>query len=201
MTMAAPVTTVHSVAEAYLFVMVRRCAACGEGPVQTQDNLTRATSARDGWTLSTVCAKCKNSESLQFIIEPEPTRTEAASNRINPTSKRSEAIDLLGWLTLYRTIIESAKKQEQPAEMRRLAGEAAQCLDEALKFYEPGDELPPAGAFFSQDSAQRFRDHPQQFARSRWMHERSRLPETSVLTRGSASAGKPPWWKFWKSRN
>ena len=59
---------------------------------------------------------------------------------------------------------------------RKLSLEAAQCLDEALKFYEEDNDLPPNDAFFHAGSRDRFRDHPQHFSRQRLLHLRSKLP-------------------------
>src|SRR5262245_1450053 len=160
---STPVIRVHSVAEAYLFVMVRQCPACGDGPVRSTNELTRISSASDGWALDVACAACRHADNLRFEIDPQPTRAEAATSRINPTDHRSEAIDLLGWLTLYRSIVASAQKETDPQSARRLALEAAQCLDEALKFYTPDNELPGLDAFVTEAARNRFRDHPQQF--------------------------------------
>jgi hypothetical protein len=71
---------------------------------------------------------------------------------------------------------EAAGKEKNKTEARRLALEAAQCLDEALKFYVEDNDLPTKDTFFHHGSRQRFRDHPEQFSRQRLLHLRSKLP-------------------------
>src|SRR5262249_36497388 len=161
-----------SVAEAYLYVRSMRCRACSQGPINPNDELTRREAAEGGWTLQTTCAACKAGTVFHFRIDPLPTREEAQSDRINQTSRPSEAIDLLGWLSLFQSILTASEQQLDRQVARQLAWEAAQCLDEAMKFYEPEEELPSATAFFNDESRQRFRDHPQQFAKSKWRQRR-----------------------------
>src|SRR5262249_22050944 len=132
-----------------------------------------------------------------FRIDPMPTREEAQSDRINQTSRPSEAIDLLGWLSLFQSILTASEQQLDRQVARQLAWEAAQCLDEAMKFYEPEEELPSATAFFNDESRQRFRDHPQQFAKSKWRQRRMMLPDMTART----TSPKPVrWWQFWRPR-
>ncbi|MCZ6698312.1 MAG: hypothetical protein O7D94_05205 [Planctomycetota bacterium] len=192
---------VHSVAEAYLVLMVRRCEVCDRGPLEARADLTKARSGDGQWELPTNCPTCGNDEVLEFRIAPEPTPEQAATNWVNPTQERSRAIDLLGWLTLFRSILEASKKETDKSEIRKLAIECAQCLDEALKFYEPDNELPNQNAFFSEESLTRFRDLPQQFTRSRWLHERSKLPVVVFRTPKSENAGSRRWWQLWRRRD
>ncbi len=191
---------VHSVAEAYLYLMVRSCPICDRGPVRSAGELTKTQTDTGPWEMPTRCSVCGEDQVLSFEIRPEPTPEQAGSNWINPTPDRSRAIDLLGWLTLFRSIISASQKESDKEETRRLALECAQCLDEALKFYEPDNEVPGDGAFFTEASRRRFRDHPQQFARSRWQHERSKLP--TVVFRGldKHPDEATPRWRFWKKR-
>lgn len=191
---------VHSVAEAYLCLMVRRCPVCDHGPLEARADLTKVSSGEGGWDLPTTCPTCGHDEPLTFQIEPEPTPEQAASNWINPTKERSRAIDLLGWLTIYRSILTASQKETDKTEFRKLAIECAQCLDEALKFYEPDNELPNENAFYREESLTRFRDRPQQFARSRWLHERSKLPTVVFRNVDSPTTGRRRWWQFWRRR-
>ncbi len=189
---------VHSVAEAYLVLVVRRCPVCHQGPVHARCDLTKTDAARLRWTLDACCDACGNEERLEFRIDPDPTAEQAASDWINPTDERSRAIDLLGWLTLFRSIHAAYQKEPDKVEARRLAIECAQCLDEALRFYESDNDLPPDDAFFTDEGRRRFRDHPRQFARPRWQHERSRLPTVVFRTHPGAPHPARPWWRFWK---
>src|ERR1051325_1709839 len=141
-----PAVTVHSVAEAYLYVRSTRCRACGQGPLNQIDELTRREAADGGWTLHTACAACGAKFVFHFRIDPMPSREEAQSDRINQTSNPSEAIDLLGWLSLFQSILTASEQQTNRQTARQLAYEAAQCLDEAMKFYGTDEELPSAAA-------------------------------------------------------
>ncbi len=187
---------VHSVAEAYLCVMVRSCRHCGKGPLTAIGDIKRIGESPGSWQLDVQCKPCRSPESLKFNIDPVPSRLGAQSNLINPTPHRSEAIDLLGWLTLYRTIVATVKTAANPAEARKLAAEAAQCLDEALKFYTVENELPTADAFFTPESRQRFADHPDQFARSRWREERLKLPAGQAIPSITPAEKRKSWWPW-----
>lgn len=187
---------VHSVAEAFLCVMVRTCRACGRGPINAVGGIRRVGEAVSNWQLDTQCKACRAPETLHFAIDPVPSRLGAESNVINPTPHRSEAIDLLGWLTLYRTIVTTVKSAPNSAEARKLASEAAQCLDEALKFYTLENELPPEDAFFTDESRRRFADHPDQFARTRWREERLKLPAGGTTPLEAAKPRRRSWWPW-----
>ncbi len=189
--------SVHSVAEAYLYLMATPCPRCHRGAVAQDGDLTRAGGTPASWTLATRCGSCNAAETLRFVIDPPPSREQAQSNAINPTRESSKAIDLLGWLSLFQSILGAAGKATNKAEGRQLAIEAAQCLDEAFKFYEPGEELPGAEAFFSETSRQRFASHPQQFARAKWRERRLKLPDTDARTMAAATERPRPWWRFW----
>jgi hypothetical protein len=195
-----PPIPVHSVAEAYLYRMATPCPACHRGALAQTGDLTKAGDATSRWTLATRCGSCNAAETLQFAIDPVPGREQAKSCRINATSEPSKAIDLLGWLSLFQSILGAAGKATDKAEGRQLAIEAAQCLDEAFKFYGPGEELPGPEAFFSESSRQRFASHPQQFALSRWRVRRLMLPDVEARTLAASAERPRPWWRFWRER-
>jgi hypothetical protein len=197
MILELPVVSVHSVAEAYLYLMSLRCPVCGKGPVRERGQITKGKPEGDEWSLAAACAACQEPCVAQFRIQPTPTRAQARSSEINPTPHRSEAIDLLGWLTLFQTILAASEKEPDRPSARQLACEAALCLDEALKFYESDDELPRPDAFFTEESRRRFREHPHHFARSKWRQRRLMLPDAAARTR---AADSPRWWQFWRRR-
>lgn len=197
----ASVIQIHSVAEAYLYLMVQPCPFCENAPLEKTHDLTKTGPGDSGWRLSASCPACRQDSTLLFEIQPPPTREQAQSSRINPTPRPSRAIDLLGWLTLFQSILAAANKQKGAQRSRELAAEAAQCLDEALKFYQGDEELPPPDAFFTERSRRRFEAHPQQFARSQWLERRLRLPDTNAQTTAAASSRKPKWWQFWRRRD
>ena len=122
-----------------------------------------------------------------------------AAPRINPSPEPSRIIDVGQWLTLFRVILEAASQAAGRAESRRLGYEAAQCLDEALKFYDEDSDLPPEDAFFHEATADRFRSHPELFARQRLLAMRDKLPSLDAMER--RLAGKPTrprsWWRRW----
>jgi hypothetical protein len=185
---------VHSVAEAYLYLSASPCRVCGGGPVKPEADLTKSDSYSSRYTIATGCRKCGNQSGLMFNIDPPPSRDQARSDVINPTPDRSRAIDLLGWLTLFRTIIAASEKESDKVLARQLAWEAAQCLDEALRFYQDENEMPDEAAFFSEESRRRFHEQPAHFARSTWRERRLKLPDVRART----SSETKSWWKFWK---
>ena len=191
----------HSVAEAYAYLMVTPCPTCGRGRLREQGELRMTEAASGEWTLDSICESCKGTNSFHFSINPPPTRESAASTVINPTTERSRAIDLLGWLGLYRSILSSLSKGGNAQQARELALEAAQCLDEALKFYDADNDLPPPEAFFTVADRRRLRDHPEQFARSRWLAERRKLPEMRVRTQEAKKGLARRLWQIWRRRN
>lgn len=195
MTPDSAAVEVHSVAEAYLYLMTLRCPVCGKGPVRESGELTKGRTDQEGWTLSAACAACSHGYMYRFNINPPTTREEARSDRINSTPERSLAIDLLGWLTLFQTIIAASEKETDRRTRRQLALEAAQCLNEALKFYGADNEMPPADAFFTDESRRRFHEHPQLFVRTKWQQRRLILPDDKVRTQ---SRDRPRWWQFWR---
>lgn len=193
----ADVIPVHSIAEAYLYLMILRCRNCGKGPLKQRGDLTRTAAAPGGWLLTAACSTCAAEHALHFSIEPMPTREQAASDRINPTSERSGAIDLLGWLSLFQTILTESQKSRDKETARQLAYEAAQCLDEALKFYQGDRDLPEDSAFFTEESLRRFHDHPPYFSRSKWRERRLKLPDISTHTQ-ALHKPRRRWWQFWR---
>lgn len=191
-----PTVQAHSVAEAYLYLKVSPCPRCLRGLLTPLVDLT---SESDGWRLSCTCQHCDSTVDLRFQIDPAPSRESAQSKVINSTDEPSRAIDLLGWLNLFHQIVTAAGRTEDRAEGRELALEAAACLDEALKFYEKENEMPPRAAFFTDAGKAALRDHPQRFLRSMWLQRRMTLPQANAATRGT---DKPPaqkrrrWWPF-----
>jgi hypothetical protein len=118
---------------------------------------------------------------------------------VNPTGSPSRIIDLGQWLSLFYLLVESANRAAGKQETRRQTFQAAQCLDEALKFYS--DELPPASAFFTESSSQAYARYPERFARQKLLAMRSKLPDMRLMTRRLRRDAQPRrrrWWGFWK---
>lgn len=187
------VLNVHSVAEAFLYVSLTYCPRCQRRPVRAAGDLTRSTDGA-GWTLEIECTRCAKRSSLRFRVEPPPTSANAA--RINSTHERSAVIDVAGWLALFRVIADGAANEPNRLDARGMTLEAAQCLDEALRFYAPGQELPDDSACYDDSSRERLRSHPEQFQHSRLRAMRDKLPAVPV---GDMPESKPRkrWWRIW----
>ena len=107
--------------------------------------------------------------------------------------------------TSARATTEDARSANDRAGARQLQIEAGLCLDEALKFYDDDNDLPPEEAFYSDDSRTRFRDRPGLFARQRLIELRGELPKSSAPGTGQTPAAEdrsspPPsagqhWWR------
>jgi len=191
MSPSSPILPVHSLLEARLYLMVTGCDAC-DGPVL----IGAATCQAGVLTVPTTCRKCGASRDVQFDVAglsldregatplPEPDGDAA----INPTDQPSGAIDVGGWLTLYGILLEQARSMADRVTARRRRIVAGRCLEEALKFYEEGNELPPVGAFRRDTSRRQFRDRPELFARQRLIEQRAALPMPHT---GPVTGGKP----------
>jgi hypothetical protein len=113
---------------------------------------------------------------------------------VNPTDEPSRILDVGQWIVLFRMITERAAREIDKIQARHLGIEAAQCLEEALKFYDDVDnDLPPQEALFTEASRTRFRKAPEQFSRRRLIDLRAKLPSGSAM-RASLSAKKKRWW-------
>lgn len=115
---------------------------------------------------------------MEFTIAHEGSSSNAAElSAINPTNDPSRIIDVGQWITLAHMFFEQAGAAGSANQARITNLKAAQCLDEALKFYDdPVNDLPPADALFSETSRARFREAPQQFSRQRLLSQRRKLP-------------------------
>jgi len=201
----------HSWAEAYLYLKVTPCRACAQGPWELQVAERPAaveppppTGGGQVRSMRAKCLHCGAEQEFTFHCPaPGPQRPlPPALERINPGDEPSEIIDLGQWLSLFHLLVDQAHRCPDAAESRRVAFQAAQCLDEALKFYTDDDELPPASAFRTEPSRHAFAEHPEKFARQRLRDMRSRLPDLRVMERRLArdAGGGPrrPWWRFWR---
>ena len=198
----------NTLAEAYLYLMALPCSQCGRGPLHAQpphqfDRSRLPKIIRVD--MRATCQSCDHEVNLSF--EYPPPRETAADRlrgitRLNPDRQPSKILDVGQWLTLFRVILEKASTTSDRAEGRRLGYEAAQCLEEALKFYEPDNDLPPPSAFRHETSKRRLRDHPSLFARPRLLEMRTKLPSLTQMeakiTEQATAAPRLPWWHFWR---
>ena len=168
----------HSLAEAYLYILATPCATCGRGPQrggEAQPYADPAAAMTVG--VAATCGACQSLTPMKFRLSGAPQAVPPDRVPVvNPTHEPSRMLDLAQWLTLFRMMTEASGQEENKTAARRLSLEAAQCLDEALKFYEEDNDLPTKDAFFHDDSRERFRNHPEQFSRQRLLHLRSKLP-------------------------
>jgi hypothetical protein len=144
------------------------------------------------------CMHCGTSHQFEF---DSPGGGEIG--RVNIGDQPSQIIDLGQWLALFYLSAESASRTSDRAEARRLTFQAAECLDEALKFYPPGADGPPESALFIDSSRTSFQQHPERFARQRLRDLRGKLPDLHVMARRLQRDNRPPprrWWQFWKKR-
>ncbi|HEY3243305.1 MAG TPA: hypothetical protein VGM03_08130 [Phycisphaerae bacterium] len=172
----------RSLAEVYLYLMVTPCAACEEGPLRAGDATSRQESGRLRVEVPVTCAACGQRGSRHFEL-PLEARDSMHQNRISADGSVSPIIDVAQWMTLFRMIAEAADRQSDKIEARRLGYEAAQCLEEALKFYVADNDLPPARAFFTDKSRALLREHPEYFSRQRLLELRAKLPALNVMER------------------
>jgi hypothetical protein len=203
--MEIPPLAVHSIAEAHLYLMSTPCKLCGTGRTKCLTGALDPAAGPGVLRFDTQCESCSFDSTIWFRLPAEaepavPEVDELTAARINPTPAHSEIIDVAQWLTLFRIISEAAAAQTEPAESRRLGYEAAQCIDEALKFYTPDNDLPPADALFHEASRRQFRDRPDMFARARLINLRAKLPTLTQMEQRLRSTGQRrprKWWKLW----
>ncbi|MFO0972641.1 MAG: hypothetical protein U1A27_04250 [Phycisphaerae bacterium] len=198
MTAVDTVLHAHSVAEIGLYFILTPCPSCGRFALRPRGLPGPPDESHVAHWLTAGCAACLRDYPSVFLIEPAPVVEPAGAPLppvINPTFAPSRLIDLLGWIILYRHYVEQTA---QPVDARRMTLVAAQCLDEALKFYPRGAAAPPVEAFFSARSRERFRTHPREFDRTIVLAHRQRLPRAEVA---SVSRGeRPRWWRRWLRR-
>lgn len=213
---------VHSLAEIALGLKVMVCPNCGGGPMVARSRSLTFGPRADEVEIKVVCRSCLKSESLLFTIadvgDPGPRALPrkfdeeailAAADVVNPTDQPSALVDVAGWLMLHslltdkvRSVAVHARTGADRQAIRNLQILAGQCIDEALKFYEADNDLPPQDAFFSEAGRIQFHAYPELFVRNRLIDLRSRLPSRAAPADAgeTASSVQPPpcWWRFWR---
>lgn len=199
-----PLLTAHSLAEVHLYVMVQICEECGEGPLRATMSQTETDGAESRLTIQTRCAHCRDESALRFVY-PSAQAPPAIGNvsRINPTGDRSQILDVAQWVTLHRIMLGAASRATEKAETWELRCDAGECLDEALRFFEPQSDLPPASAFRTSRSRRRLQDRPELYIRQSIVAARRKLP--TLRSEGGISSSIPSeptrrWWQFWRPR-
>lgn len=169
----------HSEAEVRLYLLAARCKACGRGPLTAPPPDGEPVDTTRILSIDAHCEACTEPAALSFRL---PARSEGDAQLspgvVNPSDEPSQIIDVGQWIVLFRVFLESAKSEPDKMQARALGLKAAQCLDEAIKFYDdPDNDLPPPEAFFWDASRDRMRDSPEQFARHRLIELRAKLPK------------------------
>jgi len=190
----------HSLGEAYYYVMVQRCAHCGDGALVGGDG--RRLPDEGGSVrvdIDAVCQGCAAATLFSFRLPDDSSLSRTSGpTLISTTNEPSGLIDVAQWITLFRVAAEAAATETDKQAARLKGIEAAQCLEEALKFYDdPENDLPPESALLSDESRRRFREHPEQFSRRRLVELRAKLPAMHVMQRTARVARTKPWWRFW----
>ncbi len=188
----------HSLAEAFFYVMVTRCPACKDGGLKAGN--ASVLPSTDGVVLLTIpaeCSKCKSMTDLLFTLPEAPPPVGNHLATVNSTADPSRIIDLAQWITLAHVIIEAASKEPSKQQARHLGMEAAQCLEEAIKFFRNDNDLPEPTAFFSAESRVRFDQAPQKFSRQRLVNQRAKLPTIGTMRTSLAAAPRKKKWWFW----
>jgi len=172
---------IHSLTEARLYVRIRPCDACPEGSLQADIAGLGLNLADQILVVPAQCKTCGKQADIRFALNQIDhldlaAWLEPAVEAINPTNEISQVLDVADWLTLHSLIEMEAKSAENPLQARKLHLEAAQCIDEAMKFFDEDNDLPPPDAFYSDRSMRQFRDHPEHFTREHLIDLRNRLP-------------------------
>lgn len=170
----------HSLAEARLYLTLNPCTKCRDE--SSDEPLPSRLPIRVKTTIERVsksCVACGKMQQVEFAIL-EGGAVDGQHSPINPTNESSRIIDVGQWLTLARVFTEKSRSEPDRVAARLLALQAAECLREALKFYDdPDNDLPPADSLFTESSRRRFREAPQQFSRQRILGEIQKLPVTA----------------------
>ena len=192
----------HSLAEAYLYFEATPCATCRKGPLRpTATPRFDHVGDKALVSIDVACHACRAATTMAFELPGGLAAGGRDSDEVNPTDESSRIIDVAQWITLWRLLSELAGRKTDRSEARQLALGAAQCLEEALKFYDEVDnDLPPPEAFFHDSSRRSFRENPAEFTKRRLINLRSKLPaKSAVLSRSSPSRqeSKKRWWRPW----
>ncbi len=188
----------HSVAEIQLYFILTPCPACGLTALRPRGPFDAADAPGGRTIVRAACARCLREYPDGFVVSPQPMGV-VGEVMFNATTQPSELIDVVGWIALYRTIVEQAWQETDKRSARRLAWEAGLCLDEALKFYPRGERFPISEGFFTPESRARFQSFRGQFDREMVLHHRRQAPNlTAEERRSEAGEARGGWWKFWQ---
>jgi hypothetical protein len=204
--------------ERHFYLMVLPCPQCGQGPSELVSTEQTPEGHVDVWYVR--CKACGQGQRLFFdrscLAVEEGTSAAGALPEVNPTDQPSRLIDAGQWLALFYRILSAASEEKNRKESQRLGYEATLCLEEALKFYRPDSDLPPAQALWMESSKKNIQDRPGMFVRQKLLQMREKLPSIQVMRQAmadlpvaqenhdghTAGDGKKHWWnKLFKKKN
>ena len=200
---------VHSVQEEYFYLMVHHCA-CG-GPWLTESQQVEENPAHPHHRVETHCFKCQARRTFLFTLDAvvgskEPIR------QVNPTAAPSRALDVAEWLDLAKFYLGRIERLKEAVAKAQSLLDARQCVEEAMKFYGPGDDPPPPTAFWSDASRKKAADQPDKFRRATLAAMLEKFPPLERLRdadkmeqrefekglRALARERVGKWWHFWR---
>jgi hypothetical protein len=118
-------------------------------------------------------------------------------------------------MDLARFYLGRIERLKSPTERVQSLLDARGCLEEALKFYGPGDDGPPPGALWSDASRHKVAGHPDAYRRQALEAMLAKMPTTERLRQADAPDQREfrkalketarrcvgrRWWEFWKRR-
>ena len=205
-----PTIHVHSVQEEYFYMMVRPCS-CG-GPWHSESQDLDESGPKVLHHVTARCFKCAKQRTFHFALDERPGPADPV-RAVNPTGEASRALDLAEWLDLAQFYLARIERLTEAVEKAQSLLDARQCLEEARKFFGPGDEQPPASALWSDESRRKVRKTADAFRRSTINAMLERLPPMDRLRQvdsldqktfkqgvrdlAKARVGRK-WWQFWK---
>jgi hypothetical protein len=188
----------NSIVEAYLCVLIRPCTVCQHGacepslPQRLDSEWVRIVGA---------CQNCGANSAYDFL-SGEPLRDIDPISDVQPlnsSGRPSRILDVGQWLTLAELMLRQADGSPDAQERLWRRHRAAECMDEALRLYPPGAELPGDQPSLTDSTRGALRDRPEKFLRERILARRAELPTLEAYQRvGREQNGRRrPWWKFW----
>lgn len=187
----------HSITEAHLYCMVHACNACQADSSEVVHEEIEEEHIDSIVRLECACRSCGRRTELHFRIDSHFVRPQEPPV-LNPGHSPSMLIDLAQWLTLHHTLLTRSDGAASKLETLRLRHLAGLCIEEALKFYEPDNDLPPARAFFSDRTREHALRQPEIFIRPALLERRAQLPDREASARRAAAQAEGKWWQFWK---
>ncbi len=206
----------RSVIERHFYLMVLQCPQCGKGPFSLVSTEQAPDQPVDIWYVR--CRQCRYGQRLLFdrraLLVDEIEGAASTLPEVNPTDRPSHLIDLGQWLAMFHHILAAASEEKDRKEAQRLGYEATLCLEEALKFYVPDSDLPPAEAVWTEASQKRLQERPELFVRQRLLQMREKLPSLQVMRKAMTDAPifesnqdghgngkkKKHWWNKWRNK-